>query len=292
MRNIEARPDGFEIEFTKPVDRERAANLALYNVTNFTYMYRYDYGSPIIRQEDALVRGLKISDDGLRVRIVVDNLREKYVHEVRLGDIQSEDGIPLLHSTGYYTLNYIPAGDALTDDEMTAIIDPDHRSDVVSPAIDLMQEERNAEEIREESDELPVAKRVTELPDSWIDGPDITIRLGTKPGLQFDMETIEVNSGSKIRLVFNNDDDMQHNVVIVQPGTADEVGEEAMLLGLQGHEMQYVPDNDNVLFYTAILGPGMSESIYFTAPDIPGEYTYVCTFPGHHIVMRGKLIVN
>ncbi|CAN5225530.1 hypothetical protein BH23BAC3_BH23BAC3_28260 [soil metagenome] len=291
MRNIEARPDGFEIEFTKPVDRERAANLALYNVTNFTYMYRYDYGSPIIRQEDAPVRGLKVSDDGLKVRIVVDNLREKYVHEVRLGEIQSEDGIPLLHNAGYYTMNYIPAGDALAEDDMTATIDPAHRSDVLSPAIDLMQEERNAQEIREESDELPVAKRVTELPESWIDGPDRTIRLGTKPGLQFDMETIEVNSGSKIRLVFNNDDDMQHNVVIVQPGTADEVGEEAMLLGLQGPEMQYVPDNDNVLFYTAILRPGMSESIYFTVPDIPGEYTYVCTFPGHHIVMRGKLIV-
>ncbi|WP_199535490.1 plastocyanin/azurin family copper-binding protein [Rhodohalobacter sp. SW132] len=292
MRNIEARPDGFEIEFTKPVDQERAANLAHYNVTNFTYMYRYDYGSPIIRQEEAPVRGLKISDDGLRVRIVVDNLREKYVHEVRLGEIHSEDGIPLLHNTGYYTLNYIPAGDALMDDELTAIIDPAQPRDVVSPATDLVQEESNAEEIREESDDLPVAKRVTELPESWVDGPDRTIRLGTKPGLQFDMETIEVNSGSKIRLEFINDDDMQHNVVIVQPGTADEVGEEAMLLGLQGPEMQYVPDNDNVLFYTAILRPGMSESIYFTAPDIPGEYTYVCTFPGHHIVMRGRLIVN
>jgi azurin len=130
------------------------------------------------------------------------------------------------------------------------------------------------------------------MPETWADGPDRTIRLGTQPGLRFDIETIEVNAGSKIQLVFNNNDDMQHNVVIVNPGTADQVGEEAMLLGLQGPERDYIPDNINVLYFTSVLTPGTTETIYFTAPEAPGEYTYVCTFPGHHIIMRGRMIVN
>lgn len=292
MRNITATPDGFEIEFTKPVNRGLANNPALYSITGFTYMYRYDYGSPIINQENAPVRGLQVSDDGKRVRLVVDNLREKYIHEIKLGNIRSESGIPLLHDAGYYTLNHLPEGDELAQSDWTAAFDHDthHSAGVRSTVQQLAEEEDAAETVRETV--AAAAKRVTEMPESWTDGPDRTIRLGTTPGLRFDIETIEVNAGSKIQLVFNNSDDMQHNVVIVNPGTADEVGEAAMLLGLQGPERQFVPDNENVLYFTSVMSPGNSETIYFIAPEIPGNYTYVCTFPGHHIIMRGTLVVN
>lgn len=289
MRDMKATPDGFEIEFTKPVNRELAGNPALYNVTNFTYMYRYDYGSPIINQEDAPVKGLQVSDDGLRVRLVVDNLREKYVHEVKLGALRSESGTPLLHDIGYYTLNYLPEGEILSESEWTAA-STEHQQ-VESTVDELAEEQDDEAEIREESD-APTAKRVIEMPESWNGSADQTIRLGTNPGLRFDLETIEVQAGSRIQLVFNNNDDMQHNVVIVQPGTADEIGEEAMQLGLRGGEMNYVPDNENVLYYTSVLRPGENETIYFTAPETPGNYTFVCTFPGHHIIMRGTLIVQ
>ena len=287
MRNVTAKPDGFEIEFTKPVHKDIASNPALYGVTSFIYMYRYSYGSPIIRQESSPVKGLKVSDDGYRVRLVVDNMREKYIHEIKLGAIRSADGIPLLHDSGYYTLNYIPEGSALPENEWTASFDHHaHAAHQAAGAVD--------EIVRRERADSParIAGRVTAMPESWTDGPDRTIRLSTQPGLRFDIETLEVNAGSRIQLVFSNDDDMQHNVVIVNPGTADQVGEEAMLLGLQGPERDYIPDNENVLYFTSVLSPGTAETIYFTAPEVPGEYTYVCTFPGHHIIMRGKLIVN
>ncbi len=287
MRNITAQPDGFEIEFTKPVNKELASNPALYGVTSFTYMYRYDYGSPIIRQEASPVRGLKVSDDGYRVRLVVDNMREKYVHEIKLGAIRSTDDIPLLHDAGYYTLNYIPGGSVLPENEWTASFDHDaHAAHHAAGAVEEVARRVTADA------SARVAGRVTEMPESWTEGPDRTIRLGTQPGLRFDIELLEVNAGSRIQLVFNNNDDMQHNVVIVNPGTADQIGEEAMLLGLQGPERDYIPDNENVLYFTSVLTPGSTETIYFTAPEVPGEYTYVCTFPGHHIIMRGKLIVN
>jgi hypothetical protein len=101
----------------------------------------------------------------------------------------------------------------------------------------------------------------------------------------------EIKAGSKIRLVFNNNDDMMHNVVGVMPGTADEVADLAIKLGLKGSQMNYVPKSANVLFNTALLQPHSSESIYFIAPTKPGEYTFMCTYPGHGSVMRGMLKV-
>jgi azurin len=101
----------------------------------------------------------------------------------------------------------------------------------------------------------------------------------------------EVTAGSKIRLIFNNNDDMTHNVVIVKPGSADEIANLALQLGLKGSQMSFVPASSNVLFHTSLLQPESSESIYFTAPSTPGEYTFICTFPGHASVMRGIIKV-
>jgi azurin len=55
--------------------------------------------------------------------------------------------------------------------------------------------------------------------------------------------------------------------------------------------MDYVPPGNQVLYHTALLQPETSESIYFIAPSEPGTYTYVCTFPGHAITMRGEMRV-
>lgn len=282
MKTIKAEPDGFLIEFTRPVDQKLVSDPDLYNVTSFTYMYRYDYGSPIINQEASPVRGIQVAEDGMSVRLVVDNMRRYHVHEVRLGDLEDESGTPLLHKVGYYTLNEFPEGESLDPDEWTAAKETEPAGQVSETVPEQPESESGGS--------LP--KRMTELPESWGNGPDQTIELGTQPGLEYDLDEIEVVAGSRVALIFNNNDTMQHNVVIVEEGTADDVGNAAMNLGLSGEEMDYVPDMDEVLFYTSLLQPGSAETIYFTAPDTPGTYTYVCTFPGHHFVMRGTLVVN
>jgi uncharacterized cupredoxin-like copper-binding protein len=96
-----------------------------------------------------------------------------------------------------------------------------------------------------------------------------------------------VKAGSKVQVTFNNDDDMLHNFVVVLPGTAVQVGESAMKLGLQGEEKSWIPETPKVLFHTKILQPHTSETIYFIAPDKPGDYTFVCTIPGHFYSMTG-----
>ena len=50
MKTVKAKPDGFEIEFTQPVDRKRASDVDSYEITSFTYKYGHEYGSPVINE--------------------------------------------------------------------------------------------------------------------------------------------------------------------------------------------------------------------------------------------------
>lgn len=128
------------------------------------------------------------------------------------------------------------------------------------------------------------------MPADWKQ-PDKLLNLSTKPGLKFDVASFEVKAGSKIRLVFNNNDDMTHNVVVTTPGSADEVANLALKLGLKGSEMSYVPLTPKVLFHTLLMQPGATESLYFVAPSTPGDYPFLCSYPGHGSVMRGVIKV-
>ena len=66
MKTIRAQPDGFEIEFTQPVDKATAANPESYEVTSFIYKYHPVYGSPIVNDRSEWIRGVQVSKDGLR----------------------------------------------------------------------------------------------------------------------------------------------------------------------------------------------------------------------------------
>jgi uncharacterized cupredoxin-like copper-binding protein len=134
------------------------------------------------------------------------------------------------------------------------------------------------------------AKHQTTMPASW-KAPDQQITIGTRPNLRFSQELVEVKAGSKVKLTFTNDDDMLHNFVLLEPGTAVEVGTQAMQLGLDGQRLNYVPETNKVLYHTLLLQPESVETIYFTAPSTPGDYPFVCTVPGHFYVMQGKLRV-
>lgn len=270
MKEIQAKHDGFNIVFTLPVDAEQASDAAMYEVTNFTYKYHNTYGSPAVDITPLRVDDAAVSDDGYEVRLRVSGLREGYIHEIRLGDMVSAEGAPLLHDMAFYTLNALPNDASGSAPEAGAAASGDGGGEAPDRA----------------------AKRTAEMPAEWNGQVDHTLELATLPGLRFDQESFDVQPGSKVRLHFNNDDDMLHNLVITVPGKADEVAEQAMNLGLRGQEMAYVPEVEAVLYHTSLLQPETEESIYFVAPDEPGEYPFVCTFPGHAMTMRGVLHVR
>lgn len=109
MRTIQARNDGFEIEFTKPVDLQTASDPNSYNVSSHTYMYHAQYGSDEILQRTLPVKQIDVSSDRMRARLTISGLRPYFVHCIAADGIRDQDGLPLLHSTGWYTLNRIPA---------------------------------------------------------------------------------------------------------------------------------------------------------------------------------------
>jgi hypothetical protein len=103
LRSMSARPDGFELEFTEPLERASAGETARFQLKSYTYLLHENYGSDEVDTRELTVRGARVSDDGRRVRLEVDELREGYVHELKL-DVRSASGAPLLHDAAYYTL--------------------------------------------------------------------------------------------------------------------------------------------------------------------------------------------
>ena len=62
---------------------------------------------------------MKVSEDGLKVRLLIDNIKQYYLHEIKVDGIRSRDGLPVLHPTAYYTLNNIPDGAKLSMSEVS-----------------------------------------------------------------------------------------------------------------------------------------------------------------------------
>ena len=258
VHELKAMPDGFTASFTLPVDITSAGDVNAYTVESFTYKYHSSYGSPPINIRTHPVRAAAVAENGLSVRLVVGELRGGYIYQVAFGGVRSMDANPLLHDTGYYTLNRIPAGSALN---------------VIPAAMEAAE------------------SGLPNRPASWSGEADHRLTVGTLPNLLFDRETLTVGRGSRVALTFDNNDDMLHNLVIVPADSADVIALAAMQLGLRGHELAYVPESEAVLAHTGLLEPGTSETIFFKAPDMPGTYVFVCTFPGHAATMRGVLRV-
>jgi azurin len=113
--------------------------------------------------------------------------------------------------------------------------------------------------------------------------------------MRFDTPRLVVEAGKAFELIFENVDFMPHNLVVVRPGTRDRVGTVAASMrpeDLDAEGRAFVPRLDSVLAATRMLGNGERETLRLTAPLEEGDYEYVCTFPGHHQVMWGWLIVT
>lgn len=111
----------------------------------------------------------------------------------------------------------------------------------------------------------------------------------------FDKTLIVVEPGKPVEVILKNDDAMQHNFMIVAPGALEEIGQIAEKMAPQPDAFLrlYVPDSPKVLFATKLLDPGQQTKLAFTAPGQPGEYPYLCSYPGHWRRMTGTLaIVN
>ena len=115
--------------------------------------------------------------------------------------------------------------------------------------------------------------------------------------MQFDKREFTVKSGEKVELEFKNIGKlpkiaMGHNLVILKKGISSlKFGQKVMSLGASATNALPEGSMEDVIAATKLLGPGENETLIFTAPG-PGDYQFVCSFPGHFAMMRGIMVVK
>ena len=118
---------------------------------------------------------------------------------------------------------------------------------------------------------------------------DATHEIGSASSdeFQFTIDSLTATSGEEVTLRFtNNAVTQQHNWVMVQDGTKDEVA----TAGLVDPVNWLNSDDPNVVASVRLLNPGESAQVTFTAPAA-GAYQFVCTYPGHNATMFGTFEV-
>lgn len=145
------------------------------------------------------------------------------------------------------------------------------------------------------ADEPAAAAKTDAVPAAAEEKADVEISITGNDLMQFDKKAFTVTSGQKVKLTFKNVGKqpkaaMGHNVVILKKGTNKATF--AVSAMTVGPAADYIPkDQKDILAHTKLLGPGEEESIIFTAPE-PGNYDYLCTFPGHFALMNGVMTVK
>ncbi len=111
--------------------------------------------------------------------------------------------------------------------------------------------------------------------------------------MKFDVTEFTAKAGSVVKIIFENPDHMQHNLLVLKPGSLEKVGALADQMAIlpNAAELAYVPNSPDVLHATPLLNPEEKFELVFKVPDTPGKYPYVCTFPGHWRIMFGTMKV-
>jgi uncharacterized protein len=115
-----------------------------------------------------------------------------------------------------------------------------------------------------------------------------------KDVMKYDKELITAKAGTVIQIVLQNPDFMQHNLLVLRPGSMERVGAEAdkMVTDPNGAKLHYVPKMPDVIAATPMINPGGKYTLTVRIPNVPGDYPYICTFPGHWRIMKGILRVT
>ncbi|WP_197091546.1 PVC-type heme-binding CxxCH protein [Sphingobacterium endophyticum] len=112
--------------------------------------------------------------------------------------------------------------------------------------------------------------------------------------MEYDVNNFSVKAGSTLKIVFENPDHMQHNILILKQGSLERVGKAADELATQQNaaELQYIPNSTDVLFSTPLVDPGKTFELNIKVPNQVGDYPFACTFPGHWRIMNGVMKVT
>jgi len=135
-----------------------------------------------------------------------------------------------------------------------------------------------------------------EKPDPFDALKPTIVNIGTvHERMLFTVTEFKVKAGAPVKLILDNPDATPHNLVICQPGSEDKIGEaanEMAKLPDAFEKMDFLPKSDQIIAATKMVQPTKSDTLRFHAPKTPGKYPYICSFPGHYLVMKGLMVVE
>jgi azurin len=109
--------------------------------------------------------------------------------------------------------------------------------------------------------------------------------------MKYDVTTITASAEQRVHVILENKlpGTLPHNWTLVMPGTEAAVAADGLK---QGPDSGYFAPGPNVLAHSEMIAPGETTDLTFNAPKDPGKYPYICTFPGHYMMMKGVLEVT
>ncbi|MEM8606134.1 MAG: azurin [Myxococcota bacterium] len=133
----------------------------------------------------------------------------------------------------------------------------------------------------------PAAEAPAEAPAS-----NIVVLTGSDQ-MQYNTKEIRVKSGGETTVNLTHTgslpvESMGHNFVLLKQGVdMNAFAAKANAATQSG----YIPEGDDIIAYTQVVGGGESTSVTFETPE-PGTYQFLCTFPGHYALMNGTFVVE
>lgn len=270
-----AHENGVLLRFSRPLDRGIAGQAARHFAQGWNYRYGPGYGSPELATRhpgvvghDALeVAGAHVLADGRSLFVELPELQP--VNTLHL-HLKVSDGpaidlfatvhrldVPFTGYAGYKKVDKIAAAHPILAD---------------------------------------LARAARTVPNRWrgrLPGARPVV-LEAGKNLTYATRRLTARPGEAVQLTFVNPDVVPHNWVLVKPGALARVGDLAnrLVADPEAALHHYVPKSDDVLVHTDVTEPEATSTIFFRAPTARGKYPYLCTFPGHWMVMNGELVVE
>jgi azurin len=267
--------NGVTVTFTQPISESIAAETSNHFAQCWNYRYSEAYGSPEFsprhygtRGHDALeIRSAHVLDDTHTLFLEIPELQPVNQLHLRM-HVDTGPGHDL-----FLTVHKL-------DEPFTEFggYEPTEKTIAAHPIL---------------SDLALATKRV---PNPWrepIAGAR-PIVLATGKNLTFATRSLHAKAGEVISLTLVNPDVVPHNWALVAPDALRRVGEMAnrLVADPEAVARHYIPQTSDVLAYTDVVPPQEEFTIHFRVPERPGRYPFLCTFPGHWMVMNGELTVE
>jgi len=276
--------NGIKVTFAQAIDPSIATDTKQQFVQSWNYRYSGAYGSPeyspshagAIGHDPLTVKSAHILNDGHSLFLQIPDLQPVNVLHLRL-HVNTDDSLTC-SPTGYGQDVFVTV----------------HRLD--KPFVDFPGYEPHAKTIAAHPLLSDLALNAVRTPNPWRKKVESAREIAIETGKNLSYVTTEfrVKANEPIALTLSNPDVVPHNWVLVKPGALRRVGElgNQLIADPSAYARHYVPESDEVLLYTDIVSPSEKQTIYFKAPEMTGRYPFLCTFPGHWMIMNGVMIVE